>query len=213
MKKVRVDDRTYYKKSQNHGIGLFAKVKIKKGQIVTAFKGQKTKKDHMHTLWISNKFGILVENKAKYANHDWINPNARSYGKILIAKKDIEKDDEITWDYSVGYAYDQSFNPDLPTYDNNDKALIQFSIDNNNFDLFAQCCQDPLLETIEIVPDGEKYYYPAFSYILSYGTFEMLSYILGKDLIKKGTIIDELNYLDTQELDQEKIDILSKYLF
>ncbi len=100
----------YFKKSQIHGLGIFAKVPIRRGETVAIIKGKryhkvnKTLKDvFMHPDWIG--FGeqewIDPRPPYKYWNHS-CRPNTGIRGRFLItALRDIKKDEEITTDYSI----------------------------------------------------------------------------------------------------------------
>jgi SET domain-containing protein len=90
----------YVKPSHIHGQGLFAKQKIKAGQVIGEIKGRPTKQDGPHVLWVDDaKKGIRVECIFKYINHRK-KPNACYYDDMtVVALKDINKDEEITHDY------------------------------------------------------------------------------------------------------------------
>ena len=131
-------NKIYVKNSKHHGKGLFAKEDIKKNELIGEFKGKLTKKDGMHVLWINDDNGIKVKNILKYANHDWKNPNAKVNETFLYAKKHIKKGEEILWDYSCGYGFEQDMKFD-PLYDNNGWSVVHYSIVNNNLELFKRC--------------------------------------------------------------------------
>lgn len=91
----------YVKDSKIHGKGLFAKKKIKEGEIIGEIIGKPTKKDGPHVLWIDdeNLKGIKVKNIFKFINHD-DQPNACYYDDLtVVALRDIKRDEEITHHY------------------------------------------------------------------------------------------------------------------
>ncbi len=100
----------YFKKSSIHGLGIFAKVPIRRGETVTIIKGvrhhkvNKTVKDvFMHPDWIGYNEFEWIDPKPphKYINHS-CDPNVGIRGRFLItALRDISKDEEVVIDYSI----------------------------------------------------------------------------------------------------------------
>lgn len=106
--------KTYISRTGNIGYGLFSKKNIKKGQIIATFKGGlkkviiKNKKDSENftgthlmglakTLWLVPK----KEDPLYFTNHS-CSPNSGIKGKVrLYALQDINKNEEITLDYST----------------------------------------------------------------------------------------------------------------
>lgn len=109
LKKIHIN------KSKLHGKGLFALKRIKKGEKIFTIRGKKV------------KFLIHNEKEAKKAEMDWIgmgknqwidptnyhgsylnhscNPNTGIKSKkIIVARRNIEKGEEITFDYSTNEA-------------------------------------------------------------------------------------------------------------
>lgn len=125
------------RKSEHHGIGLFAKDLIKKGEVLGKMTGKRTHSDGIHVLWTSDRSGILVNNILKYSNHNWENPNTELAELKLIALRDILPNEEITWDYSCGYKYEQNLNLSKPLYDNIGLSIIHHSIIDNNLKVFT----------------------------------------------------------------------------
>src|SRR3989344_3628683 len=104
----------YIGKSKLHGKGLLASRDIKRGETVFTIKGKKV------------KFLIDSEKQAKIAGLNWIgwgknvwiypvnyglyfnhscNPNSAIKGKVtVVALRNIEKDEEVTFDYSLNEA-------------------------------------------------------------------------------------------------------------
>jgi len=104
----------YIGKSSLHGKGLIASSNIKKGETIFTIKGKKI------------KFLINTREQAKIAGLNWIgydkniwidpidyglyfnhscNPNAAIKGRVkVIALKNIKKDEEVTFDYSLSEA-------------------------------------------------------------------------------------------------------------
>ena len=102
----------YIGKSKLHGKGLFASRNIKRGEVIFFVKGKKI------------KFFITDEKRAKVAGLNWVgvgknewinpekeysvyfnhscNPNSAIKGRVtVVALRNIEKEEEITFDYST----------------------------------------------------------------------------------------------------------------
>lgn len=100
------------KDSPIHGKGLFAKEKIKRGEVICIIKGpifhkiNRTKEESLkpeEADWVGIKRHHWVDPILPYKrlNHS-CNPNARVKGsKTLVAKREIKAGDEITFDYSL----------------------------------------------------------------------------------------------------------------
>ena len=102
MEKVIVKD------SEIHGKGVFAARKIKKGEVVLRWdtshevtpeqvKGM-TKNEKRYVTYMDGKH-ILMQEPERYVNHS-CDANTTAKNHCDIAKRDIEKDEEITADYS-----------------------------------------------------------------------------------------------------------------
>lgn len=104
--------KVYVGKSKINGKGIFAKKDIKKGEIIFIAKGKiikyLPKEDlsdlHIGLNWIGVDENIWVDpcgTLFDFINHSCV-PNAGIKGKItFIALKNIKKDKEITFDYSI----------------------------------------------------------------------------------------------------------------
>jgi len=94
------DDLVYVKKSKIHGMGLFAKKDIAKGQSLGKVQGMRTSRDGPHVLWMEDhKYGFKVRCILKYINHS-SEPNACYYDDLtVVALRDIKMDEEITHYY------------------------------------------------------------------------------------------------------------------
>ncbi len=97
-------------------LGLFAEENIKKGDLIIQYIGEVLTNEEADKL-VNNRYlfyiekdynlnGATTKNIARYANHS-CNPNAESEIKnkkvFLRAIKDIEKGEEITFDYGEEY--------------------------------------------------------------------------------------------------------------
>jgi SET domain-containing protein len=91
------------------GLGIFAKKEIKKNEIIFKFEGKIVYQDYTnismpYALQLDFNKYLLPEGNYKYINHS-CSPN--SYVKLiddelyLIACKNIEKDEEITYNYNT----------------------------------------------------------------------------------------------------------------
>ena len=104
MKQIYVCD------SEIEGKGIRAGEMIRKGDLITVFKGalqfkvNKNKRDALsHPDWVGIKknFWIDPEKPQKFLNHS-CNPNASIKGKLsLVALRTIKEGEEITFDYSI----------------------------------------------------------------------------------------------------------------
>jgi len=94
------DELVYVKKSKIHGMGLFAKKDIAKGEIIGKVEGMRTSRDGPHVLWMEDKkYGFKVRCKLKYINHS-AEPNACYYDDLtVVTLRDIKKGEEITHYY------------------------------------------------------------------------------------------------------------------
>ena len=87
------------KESAIHGMGLFAKKRIKEGEVIGTIKPKRARKNGPYVLWVSEDEGHKVEGPLKYINHS-NDPNACYCDDLtVIALRDIRPGDEITHDY------------------------------------------------------------------------------------------------------------------
>jgi len=99
---MELETKVYVKESLIHGNGLFVHEIIRSDEIIGHVKGTRTDVDGPYVLWIDDNNGIEVSCHLRFINHSDI-PNACYYDSLeVIAIKDIEKDEEITHDYSIG---------------------------------------------------------------------------------------------------------------
>jgi len=100
----------YIKKSKIHGLGIFAKKDIKKGELVGTIEGKiipkkeaykKYRKYYRFLHAINHSEYILNRNLTMYTNHS-CTPNCGLKNTVkIIAMKNIKKDEEITIDYNT----------------------------------------------------------------------------------------------------------------
>lgn len=100
----------YVSKSSIEGSGVFAKKSFKKGDVVFIFKGRvyhRINKEEKDTYANPNSIGfgknlwIDPTGNFPYINHS-CNPNTGIRGRVtFVALRDIAKDEEITFDYSI----------------------------------------------------------------------------------------------------------------
>ena len=105
MSKKQYDDnpRVYVAHSSIHGRGLFARHPIARDDFIGTYQGRATQTDGMHVLWLWNEEterweGIDGNNEMRFLNHSKL-PNADWWGDDLYAIRDIDTDEEITFDY------------------------------------------------------------------------------------------------------------------
>ncbi|MES9862491.1 MAG: SET domain-containing protein [Candidatus Thiodiazotropha sp. LLP2] len=100
--KRRLGNIVYKAPSEIHGTGLFAKVSIPKGDYIGTYEGPSAKRDGTYVLWVfedeKKPIGRSGRNLLRYLNHH-DKGNAEFDGFDLFALKNIQPDDEITFDY------------------------------------------------------------------------------------------------------------------
>lgn len=109
-KSSKYDDNpmAYVGDSPIHGKGLFARKPIAHEAFIGTYEGPATQKDGMHVLWLFNEEtdqweGINGRNEMRFLNHSK-SPNADWWDNDLYALRDIEADEEITFDYGEDWA-------------------------------------------------------------------------------------------------------------
>ena len=86
-----------------HGMGLFSKIFIKKGQVLGYCRTKTTRKPGDYTLWL-DQGPVDVTCKFKYINHHK-KPNVAYYDDLsVVALKDIKPGDELTHHYGDDWA-------------------------------------------------------------------------------------------------------------
>ncbi len=95
-------DKIEVRESPIEGKGLFAKKSIKKGEVVLQFRGKRVSdKPDIHSLQISPNEHLLVDEPWKYVNHS-CNPSCGIKDRVkLVARRNIKKGEEITFDYAM----------------------------------------------------------------------------------------------------------------
>lgn len=102
--------KTYIKTSAIHGVGVFAKKNLKKGEIAFIMRGkivfvlEKTKKDALsnpNRIGLEKNMWLDPNPPALFINHS-CDPNLGMRGKFLfVALRNIKKGEELTFDYSI----------------------------------------------------------------------------------------------------------------
>lgn len=110
-----LSDKIEKRESVINGVGLFAKVSMKKGELVWWPTSDTIDKIHVDSLdklseeqrkhWIKNAYQMgvylyLDTDDATYMNHS-CDPNVTNSDdeSLLVARRDIVKDEEMTWNY------------------------------------------------------------------------------------------------------------------
>ncbi|MFN3603881.1 MAG: SET domain-containing protein [Leptonema sp. (in: bacteria)] len=97
-----INTKVYVAKSKIHGLGVFAKTKIRKSEYIGSYEGDIVLEDGTYVLWVQQEYGgwILVDgkNELRYLNHS-SNPNAEFRENKLYAIKTIHPGEEITFHY------------------------------------------------------------------------------------------------------------------
>ncbi len=100
----------YVRKTPNRGFGIFAARDILQDEIIIEFTGPFVKIDHLegiprevqdHLFNVGIGEYLIAREPAVYTNHS-CDPNAGIIRDVfLVAMRDIPKDEEITFDYSM----------------------------------------------------------------------------------------------------------------
>lgn len=97
-----IKEKVYIAKSKIHGLGVFAKKKIKKNEYIGSYEGDIVLEDDTYVLWVQQEHGgwILVngKNELRYLNHS-SKPNAEFRENKLYALRTIYPHEEITFHY------------------------------------------------------------------------------------------------------------------
>jgi hypothetical protein len=100
----KLEEVVYVASSGIHGMGLFARKTINKGEILGEIK-RVIAQDHdgPHVLWVDEITPIQVEGILKYINHS-SNPNVAYYDDLtVVALRKINKGDELTHNYGESW--------------------------------------------------------------------------------------------------------------
>ncbi len=110
LKKLPTSKKTYVKESGLHGLGVFAKRNIKKGEIVFIIKGllkkwlvRNEKEANYGENWVGIGKNLWIDptGTGRYLNHS-AKPTCGIRGRVTVcALRNIKKDEEITVDYSI----------------------------------------------------------------------------------------------------------------
>lgn len=105
-----MEELIYIKEAPNRGSGVFAARDISKDEIIAEFKGPLVKIEDMegipkevwdHLFNIGVDEYVIAKEPAARTNHS-CDPNAGIIRDVLlVAMRDIKKDEEITFDYSI----------------------------------------------------------------------------------------------------------------
>ena len=107
----------YIKTSDQHGRGVFAAIPIRAGEAILQFTGPilaraQVREDDYHLQIGEDRYLGASGAADDYVNHS-CDPNAGFRDDLLlVARRDIRADEEITWDYST--AIDEADFPGFP---------------------------------------------------------------------------------------------------
>lgn len=94
------DKLTYVAESPIHGKGLFARKRIRAGELIGVLEGKPARKNGDYVLWLDDDHGIRVQCELRFINHSE-KPNAVYYDSLEVcALTDISPGEEITHNYS-----------------------------------------------------------------------------------------------------------------
>jgi SET domain-containing protein len=107
----------YVKTSLQHGRGVFALKPIHKGEMVLTFSGPLVHRARLdnndyHLQIAEDRYLGASGREDDYVNHSCAPNSGFQGGLTLVALRDIEKNEEITWDYST--AIDEEDFPGFP---------------------------------------------------------------------------------------------------
>ncbi|HLQ25438.1 MAG TPA: SET domain-containing protein-lysine N-methyltransferase [Acidiferrobacterales bacterium] len=96
----------YVKTSLQHGKGVFALKPIRKGEAVITFSGPRVHRTQLDSsdyhLQIAADYYLGASGREDdYVNHSCAPNSGFQGGLTLVALRDVEKGEEITWDYST----------------------------------------------------------------------------------------------------------------
>jgi len=102
----------YVAESPVHGRGLFARADITAGTWIGHYDSNETKDNGTHVLWVEGEepdewLGFDGINALRFLNHS-DDPNAEMSELDLYARRDIKKDEEITFYYGEEFSADQN---------------------------------------------------------------------------------------------------------
>ena len=90
------------RRSTIHGKGLFALKRFRPGQYLGTYHGPMVEDNGTYVLWVEEEPGCWLKcdgkNSLRYLNHS-ATPNAEFDGLDLYALKNIQPEQEITFDY------------------------------------------------------------------------------------------------------------------
>jgi SET domain-containing protein len=98
-------EKVYVQASPQHGKGVFARRALESGEPIMTFTGPLLHRSQLdpndYHLQVGEELYLGASGSADdYVNHS-CNPNAGFQGLVLVALRDIDADEEITWDYST----------------------------------------------------------------------------------------------------------------
>lgn len=97
-----IEDKVYIAESPIHGMGCFAKKRIRRNAYIGSYEGMPVLEDGTHVLWVEQDHGgwhlVDGKNALRYLNHS-PEPNAEFDGARLYALRNIEVGEEITFHY------------------------------------------------------------------------------------------------------------------
>ncbi len=100
----RLRDQVYKAPSPIHGNGLFAKRRIQADQFIGTYEGPEARRDGTYVLWVYEEEGEAPVGRSGRNLLRWLNHqeegNAEFDGFDLYARRAIEPDEEITFNYS-----------------------------------------------------------------------------------------------------------------
>jgi SET domain-containing protein len=90
-----------------HGLGVFARRRLKKGQRIGRFEGDRTLEDGTYVLWIfddeGEEIGIEGRNALRFLNHN-SKPNAEFEDADLYVMRSVAPGAEVLIDYGPEWA-------------------------------------------------------------------------------------------------------------
>lgn len=100
-------ERIEVRRSAIHGKGIFARRRLREGQLIGRFEGEPTRENGTYVLWLmdedGSEWGIRGRNALRFLNHGRP-PNAEFRDAELFALRNVQPGAEILIDYGENWS-------------------------------------------------------------------------------------------------------------
>lgn len=93
-----VSNKVFVAESEVHGLGMFAAVDLKAGEVIGRLSGMPTHSDGIYVLWITDDLGLELTSDIKYINHG-TPANCELTDIEAVTLRKIKAGDELFHDY------------------------------------------------------------------------------------------------------------------